>query len=132
MDRPSFRKAHLHCALAVGGLMLVVSATVLSAPPEDPPSLAREIKRVEAEVDHTFAGALKQAAATPNDPRYRMQQVRILGKLLLFDKHLSVNGNTACSFCHMPNAGFTGPISSLNATTVAYPGSVRDANGDPA
>jgi cytochrome c peroxidase len=108
--------------------MLIVSATVLPAPPENPPGLAQEIKRVEAEVDHIFAGALKEAAAIPDDPGHRLQQVRILGKLMLFDKQLSVNGNQACSFCHMPNAGFTGPISSLNATTVAYPGSVRDAN----
>src|SRR5205814_3420764 len=93
-----------------------------------------EISRVEAEVDHTFADALKQASAIasasrrqPDDPAHRMQRVRILGKILLFDKRLSVNGNTACSFCHMPYAGFTGPISALNATTVSYPGSVRDA-----
>src|SRR6266849_5484143 len=149
MDRPSLRKAHLHCAMALVGLMLIVSATVLPAesqrvPPQalslprggfparpgNPPGLAQEISRVEAEVDHIFADALKEAAAIPDDPGHRMQQTRILGKLMLFDKHFSVNGNTACSFCHMPNAGFTGPISSLNATTVAYPGSVRDANGD--
>src|SRR5277367_2509553 len=50
---------------------------------------------------------------------------RTLGKLLLFDKHLSVNQNEACSFCHTPETGFTGPIQSLNSTTVSYPGSVR-------
>ena len=49
----------------------------------------------------------------------------LLGKLLVFDKQLSVNRNEACAFCHMPETGFTGPISELNATTVAYPGSVR-------
>jgi hypothetical protein len=35
----------------------------------------------------------------------------------------SVNRNEACAFCHMPYTGFTGPIPSLNRTTVAYPGS---------
>jgi cytochrome c peroxidase len=58
-----------------------------------------------------------------------MNQVRILGKILLFDKNLSVNKNEACSFCHMPETDFTGPISILNQTTVAYPGSVRDRFG---
>ena len=47
---------------------------------------------------------------------------------MLFDRRLSVNGNTACSFCHMPYAGFTGPISALNATTVAYPGQRIEAD----
>ena len=54
-----------------------------------------------------------------------MRQVQILGKIELFDKNLSVNRNMACSFCHMPYTGFSGPISSVNATTVAYPGSVQ-------
>jgi len=54
-----------------------------------------------------------------------MRLVQILGKLELFDTTISVNGNIACSSCHMPYAGWSGPISSLNATTVAYPGSVR-------
>jgi cytochrome c peroxidase len=29
----------------------------------------------------------------------------------------------ACAFCHMPYAGFSGPIPSVNLTMVAYPGS---------
>jgi cytochrome c peroxidase len=52
--------------------------------------------------------------------------MRTLGKLLLFDKHLSVHQNEACSFCHTPETGFTGPIESLNESTVSYPGSVRN------
>ncbi len=47
---------------------------------------------------------------------------------MLYDRQLSVGRNTACAFCHMPEAGFTGPISELNRTTVAYPGSVRNAD----
>ena len=31
--------------------------------------------------------------------------------------------NTACASCHMPYAGFSAPIPSVNLTTVAYPGS---------
>ncbi len=106
------------CALALGGWVLIASAS---------PDLGQEIKRVEAEIDQTFADTLKKAATIPNGPVLRMQQIQILGKLMLFDKHFSVNRNTACTFCHMPYAGFTGPISALNATTASYPGSVRDA-----
>ena len=58
-----------------------------------------------------------------------MKQVQVLGKLVLFDKNLSVNRNEACSFCHMPETDFTGPISILNQTTVSYPGSVRHRFG---
>lgn len=65
---------------------------------------------------------MNQLHSTPLD---RLGQVRLLGKLLLFDKNLSVNKNEACSFCHTPETGFTGPIESLNLSTVSYPGSVR-------
>src|SRR5262249_52137729 len=94
-----------------------------------PSDLSREIKRVEAEIDQIEQQALAEWRPLPADPAHRMQQVRILGKLLLFDKNLSVNKNEACSFCHMPDTDFTGPISSLNLTTVSYPGSVRTRFG---
>src|ERR1700742_4564866 len=81
-----------------------------------------EVARVEAEMDAIENRTLAQMGAPTLD---REGQVRTLGKLLLFDKHLSVHQNEACSFCHTPETGFTGPISSLNATTVSYPGSVR-------
>ena len=34
------------------------------------------------------------------------------GKILFFDKELSVNRNEACAFCHMPQTGFQGAIES--------------------
>src|SRR6476660_7742617 len=49
---------------------------------------------------------------------------------MLYDKHLSVNRNEACAFCHMPETGFTGPVSELNRTTGSYPGSVRTRFSD--
>src|SRR2546423_4804832 len=97
-----------------------------------PPSLEQEIKRVEAEIDKIFADTLAQLPSIPSDTAHRMKRVQTLGKLELFDKQLSVNRNTACTFCHMPDTDFTGPISMLNATTVAYPGSVRNVSADPA
>jgi cytochrome c peroxidase len=54
-----------------------------------------------------------------------VQQVELLGKAMLYDKQLSVNRNQACAFCHMPETGFIGPVSELNRTTGAYPGSVH-------
>jgi cytochrome c peroxidase len=40
-----------------------------------------------------------------------------------FDENMSPFKNRACGFCHMPYAGFSGPIPSVNLTMVAYPGS---------
>jgi cytochrome c peroxidase len=90
-----------------------------------PRGLDQEIVRVEREIDAIEQQALAEWHALPIAPSTRMNQVRLLGKILLYDKNLSVNKNEACSFCHMPDTDFTGPISILNQTTVAYPGSVR-------
>jgi cytochrome c peroxidase len=125
-------------ALAVFVVSLAVSATKgspqKSNPTEKaiPAGLEQEIKRVEAEIDKTFADTLAQLPSIPAGPEQRMRRVQTLGKLELFDRQLSVNRNTACTFCHMPDVDFTGPISLLNATTVAYPGSVRNVSADPA
>jgi cytochrome c peroxidase len=100
-----------------------------AAPGLIPSGLDQEIGRVEREVDAIEQQALAAWRALPIDSSTRLNQVRGLGKILLFDKNLSVNKNEACSFCHMPDTDFTGPISILNQTTVAYPGSVRSRFG---
>src|SRR5260370_35684972 len=41
---------------------------------------------------------------------------------MTFDENMSPCRNEACAFCHMPYAGFSGPIPSVNLTIVAYPG----------
>jgi cytochrome c peroxidase len=86
-----------------------------------PADLEQEIQRVQGEVDQIFQQALAQWRALPINPSTRMPHVQLLGKLLLFDKNLSVNRNQACSFCHMPYTAFTGPISSLNGLNLAKP-----------
>ena len=65
---------------------------------------------------------LERLAAPPGN---QVQQIELLGKLMLYDKELSVNRNEACAFCHTLETGFTGPVSELNRTTGSYPGSVR-------
>src|SRR5438270_9061691 len=86
------------------------------------PQVLQEIAKVEAEIDRTEAQAIERLAAPPDN---QIQQIELLGKLMLYDKDLSVYRNEACAFCHMPETGFTGPVSELNRTTGAYPGSVR-------
>jgi cytochrome c peroxidase len=97
-----------------------------------PTDLAAEADRVR----HEIAGIEKEALAewhalapltrSGNPPVLTgsgMRAVQVLGKLENFDEQLSVNKNEARAFCYMPYSGFTGPIPSLNRTTVAYPGS---------
>ena len=91
------------------------------------PEALKEIAQVEAEIDRIEAQTLERLAAPPDN---QVQQIELLGKLMLYDKHLSVNRNEACAFCHMPESGFTGPVSELNRTTGSYPGSVRTRFSD--
>src|SRR5712672_1509742 len=86
------------------------------------PQALQEIAQVEAEIDRIEAQTIERLATPPDN---QVQQIELLGKLMLYDKQLSVNRNEACAFCHMPETGFTGPVSELNRTTGSYPGSVR-------
>ncbi len=87
-----------------------------------PGSFGADMAALESALDRIEAETLLGARQAPPDPQGR---IRILGKLLLFDRNLSVKRNEACVFCHSPETGFTGSIASLNSTTVSYPGSVR-------
>lgn len=85
-------------------------------------TMQAEIARVEAQVDARERAALAQTthvyAGSP-------AAVVALGRVLFFDKNLSVKRNTACAFCHMPETGFQGDIEIINRTIVDQPGSVR-------
>jgi cytochrome c peroxidase len=101
-----------------------------------PPDLDAEISRVRSEVRTIFNRYLAQAQALPpttysntqgvgNPPTIQgsgYEGVRILGGLLNYDQNMSPLRNVACASCHMPYAGFSGPIPSVNLTIVAYPG----------
>jgi len=102
-----------------------------------PSDLVSEIARVRREVNFIETEALAEAGALPpltysntqgvgNPPILQgtgYQAVEVLGKLLNFDENMSPFRDEACSFCHLPYAGFSGPIPSVNLTMVAYPGS---------
>ena len=97
-----------------------------------PSDLIAEIARVRSEVVFIENEAIAQwHALTPpiltgQPPTLQGTGQRanvLLGKLMNFDENISPFKNRACGFCHMPYAGFSGPIPSVNLTMVAYPGS---------
>ncbi len=114
-------------AAAFAGTFFADWASAQEASTTLSPKLLQEIARVEAEIDRIEAQTLEQLAKPPDN---QVQQVELLGKLILYDKQLSVYRNEACTFCHMPETGFTGPVSELNRTTAAYPGSLRTRFSD--
>ncbi len=101
-----------------------------------PSDLDAEIARVQVEMRTVFGRYLAQAQALPpltfsntqgvgNPPTIAgsgYEALRILGGLLNYDQNMSPLRNVACASCHMPYAGFSGPIPSVNLTMVAYPG----------
>ncbi len=124
--RQGFRvAARVACIAACGIAFLPITNRTTFGAHDDSrisPAAQAEIEQVEARIDATERETLTRV---PSPPDNNVQQVELLGKALLFDKELSVNRNEACAFCHMPEVGFTGPVSALNATTGSYPGSVR-------
>jgi cytochrome c peroxidase len=99
-----------------------------------PPDLNSEIARVLREVDFIEARAVARARAlttpTPTGQPPTLQDtgteaVETLGELMNYDRNISPGKNQACSSCHMPYVAFSGPIPSVNATMIAYPGTVH-------
>jgi cytochrome c peroxidase len=124
------------CAAAIGAAQ---DTNIIVPPPYNPyppgilPSdLVSEIARVRREVAFIENEALAQWHALPppvltgQPPTLQgtgQRANQLLGKIMNFDENMSPFKNRACGFCHMPYAGFSGPIPSVNLTMVAYPGS---------
>jgi cytochrome c peroxidase len=53
------------------------------------------------------------------------ESIETLGELMLYDKNISPSRNQACASCHMPYAGFSGPIPSVNLTIIGFPGTIH-------
>jgi cytochrome c peroxidase len=99
-----------------------------------PPDLTSEIARVLREIDVVEGRALARwralnpptlAGQPPTLQDTGTEATETLGELMLFDKNISPNRNEACASCHMPYAGFSGPIPSVNLTMIGYPGSAH-------
>src|SRR6266704_4135824 len=134
-------------ALLISSQTVLVSAQSGAAPAQPPPpfynpyppgilppDLPFEIARVRREVRFIESEALAQWQALtpptltgqpPTLANTGMRANQLLGKLMNFDENISPFKNRACGFCHMPYAGFSGPIPSVNLTMIAYPASFQ-------
>ncbi|MGA8742821.1 MAG: cytochrome c peroxidase [Terracidiphilus sp.] len=99
-----------------------------------PSDLSSETGRVQREVDLIEERALARwhtlkkpilAGQPPVLQDTGTEAVETLGELMLYDNKISPGKNLACASCHMPYAGFGGPIPSVNLTIVAFPGTVH-------
>src|SRR5260370_27082583 len=104
-----------------------------------PPDLDSETARVLREIDVIEGRAIERWRALPLPTRLPVrpgpnppvlkdtgtESIETLGELMLFDKNMSPGRNEACTACHMPYAGWSGPIPSVNLTMIAYPGTVH-------
>ena len=70
----------------------------LSQPVTMPDEIATFSAEVEAEIDRIEAQTLERLTELPNN---QVDQIELLGKLMLYDKERSVNRNQACAFCGM-------------------------------
>ena len=86
-------------------------------------------------------GALAACADAPTAARPDLTQPTLLaaadpvaeqalGRLIFFDPSLSANGNQSCAACHDPAAGWTGPLSAINAAGTVYEGSIAGRFGN--
>ena len=91
-------------ALSSATVALLIAGTVGAVDVEPTsatltPEVLKEIAQVEAEIDRIEAQTIARLAAPPDN---QVQQIELLGKVIMYDKELSVNRNEACAFCHMP------------------------------
>ena len=99
-----------------------------------PSDLSSETARVQREVNLieeralTRWHSLKKQILTGPPPVLQntgTEAIETLGELMLYDRNISPTKNQACASCHVPYAGFSGPIPSVNLTMVAFPGTVH-------
>jgi len=120
------------CLLALGYAVITngqqnysLPATYNPYPPGIlPAGLDSEIARVLREVDVIEGRAIERWHSLPPPTRLEVrpgpnppvlkdtgtESIETLGELLLFDKNISPGRNQACTSCHMPYAGWSGPI----------------------
>src|SRR6201982_564382 len=148
MRPTSLMRLFTACLIVLGVLFISRGFLVQSSTPQIydpyppgilPPDLCSEITGVLRETDVIEGRAIQrwrslplptrlETRPGPNPPVLKdtgTESIETLGELMLFDKNMSPGRNQACASCHMPYAGWSGPIPSVNLTIIAYPGTVH-------
>jgi cytochrome c peroxidase len=132
-------------SLTVGVPPLVVAAIVFAVPAmaqescpgytvcpivdfQDAISTDPDVRALNARITLTETQTLNQIlkGQYSSDPSAPNSAKSILGKVMIYDRNLSVNSLVACATCHSPSEGFTGGSSLLNNTVVAQVGTIGD------
>jgi cytochrome c peroxidase len=87
-----------------------------------------DTRRLNAGITRTETQTLNQIlkGQYSTDPTSPNSAKSILGKVMIYDRNLSVNGLVACATCHTLQEGFTGGVSLFNNTTVSLAGAIGD------
>ena len=115
--------AHTTSRAALSIVAAIAAAIAAAAPGAEEggttlsPRALQEIAQVEAEIDAIEARSLERLATLPDN---QIQQIELLGKLMLYDKDLSVNRNEAYAFAN------------CTRTSSMYNSSTAIANSSPA
>ena len=94
-------------ALCVAGAVFIgaqLLEAARSGAQEQSSTLEQEIADIERQIDKIEGQAIAGIPSLlPGSP----ERLPALGKILFFDKELSINRNEACAFCHMPESGLS-------------------------
>lgn len=74
--------------------------------------------------------ALFSGTATMSVSAADLTPMEQLGKKIYFDDNLSDPVGQSCSSCHLPEAGWVGPDSDVNAAGASYPGAIHKRMGN--
>jgi cytochrome c peroxidase len=79
---------------------------------------------IPAPLIYPFALFICASTATVFASDSSLQPIEKLGKKIFFDEHLSINRNQSCATCHVPEVGWAGDDSKINAHGAVYEGSI--------
>jgi cytochrome c peroxidase len=89
----------------------------------------QDVPTILQDIQNNFMQGLNELTQAVNaSPPSLAHVTQALGKVLIYDQNLSVNGSTACATCHVDYAGFTGGSSFFNGTISAEVGAVAITN----
>jgi cytochrome c peroxidase len=79
---------------------------------------------------YSLALVVGMSANTAFAGSHELEPIERLGKKIFFDENLSIRKNQACASCHVPEAGWVGDDTEINAHGAVYEGSIEGKFGN--